>query len=232
MNIETFILAWNEIDIIRFTLKHYLAFSKVTLFDNFSDDGTDKIAEEIGAKVVKFGRKGELNDAEYLKIKNHCWKKSKADFVIIVDADEILEEPTDNTCTIYKTRGFNVYSYDMPKNDFNEIRTGVYDDNYSKLACFNPLAISEINYSYGCHTANPKGDLTWSEDYLTLFHYRAIGGPERLVKRHRQYRNRMGYLNKQLGLGSHYMYDDNKRISEWKEYQKKSFIYSPDGSSL
>jgi len=229
MNIETFVLAWNESELIRFTLKHYLSFSKVTLYDNFSDDGTDKIAEEMGVEVIKFGRKGELNDAEYLKIKNHCWKKSKADLVIIVDCDEILEEPKDDDCTIFKVQGFNIYSFSMPKEDYSEIRTGVYDDNYSKLCCFSPKFVTDINYSYGCHKANPKGNLFWSEKYLTLFHYRGIGGPERLVKRHRQYRNRMGYLNRQLGLGSHYMIDDNKRIAEWKEYFAKSATYSPDG---
>jgi glycosyltransferase involved in cell wall biosynthesis len=230
INVEAFVLGWNEGEIIRFTLKHYLSFcSKVTLFDNFSSDGTDAIAEGMGANVIKFGRQGELNDAEYLKIKNHCWKRSRADFVIVVDCDEILEPPTDLDCTIYKTQGFNVYSHSMPVHSFDEIKTGVYDDNYSKLCCFNPKAITDINYSYGCHVANPKGNLFWSEDYLTLFHYRAIGGPDRLVRRHEQYRKRLGYLNKQLGLGSHYNYEDERRIKEWNEFYAKSRTYSPDG---
>lgn len=224
-NIETYLVAWNEAEIIRFTLKHYLAFSKVTLFDNFSDDGTDKIAEEMGAKVVKFGRKGELNDAEYLKVKNRAWKKSQADFVIIVDADEILEPPTETDCTIFKTQGFNIYSHEFPRETFFEINTGIYDDNYSKSVIFSPKHIQEINYSYGAHSCSPVGDVRYSNEVLTLFHYRAIGGPDRMVKRHAEYRKRMGYLNKKLGLGSHYNYDDERRVKEWFEYYFKCRPY-------
>lgn len=229
MNIETFIIAFNEAETIHLTLKHYLSFSKVTLFDNFSEDNTREIALDMGADVKLFGRKGELNDAEYLKIKNHCWKRSRADFVIVVDADEILEQPTVFDGTIFKTKGFNVYSYDVPRESFFEINTGVWDDSYSKACIFSPKLIN-INYSYGCHKADPQGEIKYCSQVLTLFHYRAIGGPERMIKRHAMYRSRMGYLNKQLGLGSHYLYNDERRRREWEEYYQKSLEYSPDGS--
>lgn len=227
--IETYIIAWNESDIIRLTIKHYQAFSKVILYDNFSDDNTREIAQEMGCEVRLFGRKGELNDAEYLKVKNRAWKGSKADFVIMVDADEILQEPTDFSGTIWKTRGFNVYSYDVPRESFSEIQTGFWDDNYSKSVIFSPK-LTDINFTYGAHKSDPKGDVRYSPEILTLFHYRAIGGPERMVKRHEMYRKRMSYLNKTLGLGSHYLYDDNRRRKEWKEYYERSVIYSQAGS--
>lgn len=227
-NIETYLIAWNEADTIRFTIKHYQEFSKVILYDNFSDDNTRDIAEEMGCEVRFFGRAGELNDAEYLKVKNRAWKGSKADLVIMVDADEILEEPKEDA-TIFKTRGFNIYSYDFPKESWHEIKRGHWDDNYSKLVCFSPK-LQDINYTYGAHTADPKGELRWSQKPLTLFHYRAIGGPERMVARHAQYRKRMSYINKKLGLGSHYNYDDERRIREWKEAYDKSYEYSQAGS--
>jgi glycosyltransferase involved in cell wall biosynthesis len=218
-DIECYLIAWNEKDIIGLTIKHYLSFcSKVTLYDNFSDDGTPEIAKSLGAEVITFGRKGELNDAEYLKIKNRAWKKSKADFVIIVDADEILEPPTEFDCTIFKTKGFNIYSHDMPKESYSEILTGIEDDNYSKAVIFSPKHITDINYSYGAHSCDPKGIVVYSKETLTLFHYRAIGGPERLVERHAKYRKRLGYINKSLGLGSHYNYTDERRIREWFQY--------------
>lgn len=228
-NIETYIIAFNEAETIHLTIKHYQAFSKVILFDNFSDDNTREIAEEMGAEVRLFGRKGELNDAEYLKVKNRAWKGSKADFVIIVDADEILQEPKDFSGTIWKTRGFNIYSHDMPKESFSEIQTGLWDESYSKSVIFSPK-LTDINFSYGCHKSDPKGDVRYSHEVLTLFHYRAIGGPERMVKRHEMYRKRMSYLNKTLGLGSHYLYDDNRRRKEWREYYERSVEYSRAGS--
>ena len=228
-NIETFIIAWNEADTIHLTIKHYQQFSKVILYDNFSDDNTREIAAKMGCEVRLFGRAGELNDAEYLKVKNYCWKSSKADFVIVVDADEILQEPTVFDGTIFNTKGFNIYSYDVPREAFFEIMTGHWDDNYSKSVIFSPK-LEQINYSYGAHKSDPKGEVKYCSQILTLFHYRCIGGYERIVNRHAKYRKRMGYLNKTLGLGSHYLYDDNRRIKEWKEFQEKSFEYSQAGT--
>jgi len=229
-DIETYLIAWNEADTIALTIKHYQAFSKVILYDNFSDDRTREIAEEMGCEVRMFGRVGELNDAEYLKVKNNAWKSSKADFVIVVDADEILQQPTDFNGTIFKTKGFNIYSHDVPRESYFEINTGHWDDNYSKNVIFSPKKVTAINYTYGAHKCDPKGEVVYSPETLTLFHYRCIGGPERIVKRHAQYRKRMGYLNRTLGLGSHYLYDDNRRRKEWNEYYAKSFAYSPAGS--
>ena len=229
MNIEAYIIAFNESETIALTIKHYQSFcSKVNLFDNFSTDNTREIAIWLGCEVMLFGRKGELNDAEYLKVKNRCWKKSKADFVIVVDADEILEPPVFEDCTIYKTQGFNIYSHKMPKESYSEIMTGVFDNNYSKSVIFSPK-LDAIDYSYGAHTCNPHGDVRFSHETLTLFHYRCIGGPERIIKRHKLYRSRMGYLNKHLGLGSHYNYDDERREREWLEYYARSEIYSAVG---
>lgn len=225
-NIEALVLAWNESQTIGLTIKHYQSFcSKVTLYDNFSDDGTDEIAKSLGCEVIKFGRKGELNDAEYLKVKNRAWKKSKADFVVIVDADEILQTPIEFDCTIFKTKGFNIYSHDVPRESFFEINTGIWDDNYSKSVIFSPRHITDINYSYGAHSCDPKGEIKYSKGTLTLFHYRAIGGPDKLVARHAQYRKRMGYINKSLGLGSHYNYSDERRVKEWHEYYQRCKPY-------
>ena len=115
----------------------------------------------------------------------------------MVDADEILQPPTETDCTIFRTKGFNIYSHSIPKESYSEILTGIWDDNYSKSVIFSPKHITDINYAYGAHTCDPKGDVRYSNETLTLFHYRAIGGPERLIKRHAMYRRRMGYLNKQ-----------------------------------
>ena len=117
----------------------------------------------------------------------------------------------------------------MPKNSYFEVNTGVWDDNYSKLVMFNPKEITDINYSYGCHKANPKGNVIYSSKESILFHYRCIGGPARIVERHRQYRKRMSDLNKELGLGVHYTYDNERRIREWHEYYDRSETLFPGG---
>ena len=228
MRIEAFILAWNEAELLPFTLKHYSFCDKITVFDNYSTDGSDRIAQGMGCEVKKFGIPGVLDDKEYLKIKNNCWKGSVADWAIVCDTDEILHfRPVSGT--VATTFGFNVVSRETPKETLSELTRGAPDTSYSKLVCFNPKAVKDINYVYGCHVANPRGDIRMSEEILPLLHYRCIGGPERLVKRHRQYRQRMSELNKRLGLGCHYLYDDDRRRKEWADLYDNSVEFSSLG---
>ena len=167
MKIETFILTWNREDTIHLTVKYYQQLGKVTVYDNFSDDATRTICENLGCDVRLFGSAGVLDDGVYLDIKNHCWKNSTCDWVIVVDDDEILysldlvddlSNAVKRGFTIIRPQGFGIFSEKMPKEDWTEILTGVDDNNYSKLCCFSPK-IRDINYVYGCHEAHPKGDI-------------------------------------------------------------------------
>lgn len=228
--VEAFIVGWNEAETIRLTLSHYNSFcEKVTLFDNYSTDGTPDIARSMGAEVKQFGTPGVLSDDDYLTVKNNCWKRSKSRWVVVCDADEILwdgyEKRTkavfkmaaDMGATIFQTVGFDVVSRYMPKNDFLELRNGFQNENYSKTVCFDPMAIKEINFKYGCHVSKPKGNVVYYERPLVLMHYRNIGGPQRLVDRHAMYRPRMSERNLKFGLGIHYTWTDEQRINEWEE---------------
>jgi glycosyltransferase involved in cell wall biosynthesis len=237
--VEAFVVAWNESETIHLTLKHYSSFcEKVTLFDNYSTDGTPDIARSMGAEVKQFGTPGVLSDDDYLTVKNNCWKKSKARWVFVGDADEIIWHPHMETelrlqhdlgATIFKTIGWDVVSHYMPNDSFLEITNGYLNENYSKLVVFNPQAIKEINYRYGCHVANPKGEVNYCDEELILMHYRNIGGPQRLVDRHALYRPRMSENNRRFGLGCHYEYTDEQRIKEWFEKYGGSVELSKDG---
>lgn len=238
MKIEAHIIVWNESETIHLTVKHYQQFcSRVIIYDNYSTDNTRSICESMGCEVKLFGIEGVLSDVEYTKLKNNVWKGSDADWVIVCDADEILDF-TDlievkNTFftkqpTILRTYGWNVYSSNVPYGTWGEIKTGFHDPNYSKLCIFNPKEIKEINYVHGCHVANPIGNVCLSSGILTLFHYRNVGGPERLIKRHELYRKRMSPHNIKWGMGSHYLIEDEQRIKEWYEQYEKSVEFSPD----
>jgi glycosyltransferase involved in cell wall biosynthesis len=239
MQIEAHIIAWNESDIIGLTINHYKDFcSRIVIHDNHSTDGTDRIAKELGCDVNAFGKFGELSDKEYLKIKNNAWKGSDADWVIMCDADEIIyhnrikEELAIASLkneTIFKTQGWQVVSNEMPQNSLLEITNGYLDPNYSKAVIFNPKALTNINYHYGCHTAQPQGNVKYADTVLSLLHYRNIGGVQRLIDRHKAYRKRLSPLNKELGLGCHYMYDDERRKREWEEQLQKSGSLSQAG---
>lgn len=237
--VEAFIVGWNESETIRLTLSHYNSFcEKVTLFDNYSTDGTPDIARDMGATVKQFGTPGVLSDDDYLTVKNNCWKKSRADWVFVGDADEILwdghelysgpttgvhlDVATQKGATIFKTIGFDVVSHSMPLLNFLEIKTGYRNENYSKSVCFNPREIKEINFKYGCHVSKPSGNVVYADKQLILMHYRNIGGPQRLVDRHAMYRPRMSDKNLRFGLGVHYTWTDEQRIKEWYEKYDKS----------
>jgi len=235
MNIEAFIIAWNEEETIAKTIRYYTSFcSKVTLFDNFSDDRTREIAEGLGAKVLTFGQKGILSDKEYLKIKNHVWKTSTADFVIVCDADEILwhpdlikvlEDEKRKGVTIFKTFGWNVFSETIP-DEWLEQKTGYHDGNFSKQVLFSP-ELQGINYHYGCHACSPTGRIVYSEVTLTMFHYRNVGGVDRLIERHKRYKKRLSPLNKELKLGHHYSQEEARKRNSWERSLGKSVEYSP-----
>jgi len=231
MNIEAYIIAWNEIEIIHLTIRHYQKFcSKVFIFDNYSDDGTFEKAQEMGCEVTRFGIQGQLDDTEYLKIKNSAWKGSEADYVIICDADEIIYHPDIedifyqarlHRATVIPTLGYNMVSHEMPQEEFLELRRGSTNTSYSKVAVFSP-SLTSINYGYGCHMARPTGHLKAHDERLFLLHYRSIGGPERLVKKHEIYRKRMSPKNMKFKLGIHYLWDDEQRVKEWNELYEAS----------
>lgn len=228
-------MAWNEAETIAISIRHYQQFcDKVILLDNFSDDDTREIAEKMGAEVRLFGIKGVLDDREYTKIKNNVWKGSDADWVIVVDADEILyldQGFFKYEATIIKPQGWQVISREMPKENWLEITNGFAYDQYSKLCCFRPKEIQEINYLHGCHVANPKGNVNIFEAGI-LFHYRNVGGPERLVARHALYRERMSDWNKRWNAGGHYLYEDQQRRKEWEEQYAGSVEFHLRGGAF
>ena len=235
--IEAHIIAFNEAETIHLTIKYYQAFcSHIVIWDNHSTDNTREIAKHMGCTVKTFGVPGQLSDRAYMELKNECWKRTHPgndprEWVIVVDADEILTAypagPTkDMYATIYKTQGWNIFSYDMPKESWMEITNGHPEQNYSKTVIFDPKAITDINFRVGCHVSSPRGNVVWSQEVLHLYHYRNVGGPQRLVDRHKLYRPRMSDENLQRQWGFHYMVSDEERIREWEEKYARSKPFS------
>lgn len=257
MKIHAHIITFNESETIHLTIKHYRKFcEKIFIYDNFSTDNTRDICESMGCEVKMFGVSGVLDDKEYLKVKNHCWKGSDADWVIICDADEILQMRwihnlsewdidqqrfkkstfslnqkiyTDSGANIIKTQGFNIFSNEMPKESWSEITTGIPDNNYSKLCIFKPKEIKEIGYVYGAHVAKPEGDVRYSDEILTLFHYKHVGGAQRIADRHALYNSRLSDWNKRFKCGYQYQEPREQTIKYFNECLKKSVPYSQAG---
>lgn len=246
MRVEAFLLCWNEKELMPFVIRHYQKFcDKITIMDNWSTDGSDKLAESLGCEVIKFGNK-YFDDSENMRIKNECWKGSDADWVIIADFDEVpffsfvhtndeyewdlsltdlhtnLVIQKEYGVTIIKTIGWQIMSNEMPKNNLLEITNGYEFSNYAKNIIFNPQKITAINYNPGAHTINPVGEVVYSKDPLYVLHYKHIGGIERTIKRYREYKPRMSKLNRKHGWGSHYNRTPASLRIEWAERMAKS----------
>lgn len=224
MNIVCYFINWNDSFYIPFLHKHYSKFcSKIIMYDNHSSDNSVDICKLLGIEVRTFGKQGELNDLDYLHVKNHCWKEQRGnnvDYVILIDADEFLfPDILKGTAPI--VNGYDMVSEELPVDSLEEINTGVSSVNYSKQCIFNPDSIEEINYNFGCHSNNIQGNII-RKGRCRLLHYRNIGGVVRLLQRHEEYKNRMSLLNKVNGLGVHYTYSNDKKISEWNELKNNS----------
>lgn len=246
MTIHAYLLCWNEIDMVKLVVSHYQKFcDKITIMDNWSTDGSDKLAESLGCEVIKFGTKF-FDDQENMNIKNNVWKGSKADWVLIADFDECLwaneneyhETPKgimatggtrqflfrqrDNGATIIKTYGWQIMSEDWPANDLLQITNGYEFSNYAKNIVFNPRAIKEINYGPGAHECKPVGQVVWSTEALYVLHYKHIGGVQRTIDRYKEYQKRMSKNNRKNGWGIHYNRTPASIRQEWAERMAKS----------
>jgi glycosyltransferase involved in cell wall biosynthesis len=243
MRIDAYIQVWNREDTIALTIKHYKQFcEKIFIYDNFSTDNTRDIAYSLGCEVVLFGQEGILDDQAYKTWKNNAWKGSDADWVIVVDDDEILysedlvfilKAARMNGETIFKPQGISVHSNLMPVESWLDIRTGWEDNNYSKLCVFDPSKV-DIGFEYGCHThmnGFPKGKVHYGKETLYLLHYNFVGGVDRLIKRWAQYepRRQRSAINLRWNMGHRYAKSEKEIRKEWSESGEKSKSFSDLG---
>lgn len=233
MKISAYILNWNEEDCIELTINYYAQFCEsITILDNHSTDESTKIAEKLCCKVVQFGIKGVLDDFEYLKIKENCWKGSDCDFVIVCDMDEIVYEKNivqflnnakKDGVTLVRGLGFNMFSEKMPEKSWLEIETGQHYFMQNKVLVFDPKKIEKINYSPGAHACNPKGFVKFSRDWISVLHYHWVGGLDRIKKRYKDRAQRMSQNNKKNRFGYQYLFTEEeieKNYKLWADPEK------------
>lgn len=223
MKITLYFINWNDSYYLPFIKKHYGTFChRIVMYDQYSTDDSVHIAKHLGFEIRNFGHKSVLNDQWYLDVKNNCWKeeKGKSDYVIVCDVDEFLViDNLKGTAPI--VRGYNMISEDIPKNDIFEVSTGSESESYSKQVIFSPEHIEEINFVHGCHRNRIKGNVI-TNGHCRLYHYRQIGGVERLIERHAEYRKRLSTFNKVNKMGFHYLHEDEQKREEWTFLQQQA----------
>jgi glycosyltransferase involved in cell wall biosynthesis len=189
--LSVFLMCYNEERIIDFTVKYYkrqFPGCIITICDNESTDHSVKIAKWLGCEIYHYSTRGVFNEMKLTEIRNNIWKKARTRWVIVCDMDEILTANQNDILaeqekgtTILKTKGYELYA-NSKREDLSNIKTEMdtitqakYSKNHSKNICFDRTKITDINFSLGSHTADPKGEVKFSEKEYFLYHYKHLG---------------------------------------------------------
>jgi hypothetical protein len=219
--VTVYTLTYNEELLIEFFIKHYrknFPDCKIVIYDNESTDNTIKIASKFNCEVITYNTNNQLSDLEYLKIKNNCWKTSDTDWNIICDCDELIEinqtelkeeESFGTNCV--KFQGYNMVNTEEQIN-LQKIKLGFKENSFNKFYLFNKKEILEINYSPGCHNANPilvnNKQLRLSKNIYNALHYKYLH-PKYTIERNKLFAERMSDENKKNKWGVQYFFDEN-----------------------
>lgn len=227
-------LTYNE----SYMLPHFVAHYKklfptceIIVCDNESTDGTDKLALQLGCRVLQYSTGNKLSDRAYMEIKNHWWKDAKTDWVAIVDCDEFLQISEKQLkaenkagASIIRFDGYNMVNIaDSDKPDFN---TGVRAPMYDKRYMFNRRHITDINYEAGCHVSKPYGYVQESRSLYKCFHYKYMG-VDYLIERYKTFKERLSDENKRRGWGVQYTLAADAIKSEFELMVKRAEIIDP-----
>jgi len=237
--VHAYFLCYNEEYILPHLLDYYSDFcEKIYILDNQSTDRSRQIVQSYSnTEIITWDSKRQVRDDLYLELKNSVWKKSRgvADFVIVGDADEFLyhEDIEDflikskkEGYTIFKPEGYHMIGDEdlilSPEDDiFEKVTEGIRGSSNDKLMLFDCNKIFEINYLFGCHQANPIGDIKiYNSSDLKMLHYKYLGLND-FIPKQRARGQRLSEFNKRNGLGMYYLYDEKKHKDEYKIFIEK-----------
>jgi len=221
MKIHAYILAYNEEKILPYTLDHYSKIcDKIFVYDNMSDDGSDLIYKKYDkVEVVKWDSGNEINEQNYLKIKNNAYKNSRGqnvDWVIVCDCDEFLYHPNlleklkefkKNKITVPLIEGHDMVNEEFPVykgkplTSIVKVGSDVYEP-FNKNIIFHPKL--NVQYGIGAHTFTSDKGVYSEKAELKLLHYKLLGF-EYVEKIYKSRAERLGGFNKTFGFGHHYL---------------------------
>jgi glycosyltransferase involved in cell wall biosynthesis len=221
-------------------LPHFLSYyapqaKKIRIYDNQSTDRSVEIALSYpNVEVLSFSTEGKLSELSLMHLRNQGWKEEKCDYMVVCDVDEFLY-PSNLASFLERHPEVDVFQpqgYDMVCDEFPAaqgrlltelVQWGRPHDNYSKMACFRPHKIVDMNYGPGSHLASPVGHAELQiyrasdrPDDLKLLHYKNMGLAYRL-RRHQALSSRLaGEEFEKYRFGFHYAFDDQAQQEEFK----------------
>jgi len=203
MDLVVHTVCFNEEAMLPHFLNYYAPQAKkIRIYDNQSTDRSVEIALSYpNVEVLSFSTQGKLSELSLMHLRNQGWKEEKCDYMVVCD-----EFPAAQGRLLTEL-----------------VQWGRPHDNYSKMACFRPHKIVDMNYGPGSHLANPVGHTELqiyrasdSSDDLKLLHYKNMGLAYRL-RRHQALSSRLaGEEFEKYRFGFHYAFDDQAQQEEFR----------------
>lgn len=177
--VEVITITWNEerylqdfINFYRYRLKN----CPITIYDNLSDDRTVEIAKANNCSVYSFSTEGTLDELTLTTMRNNVWRRSSAEWVIIVDADELVDvrdqDLVNVSWNVNKCIGYEMYGTEADK--LPDLRYGVPSHWYNKSCLFNTHQIESVVSDGGCHnstfTSKQGYEVVYNPAPFNLYH--------------------------------------------------------------
>lgn len=217
--IELFTMVHNEAYLLSRMINFYRSSNPdiiINIYDNQSTDNTKEIGIKLNCNVFDINTEGLVDDKALLQFKNNIWKKSTADLVIIVDADEWVDMSEMRHIirygnpVWYRCTGYNMI------NTTHGVRYPLED----KVCVFSPK-IKEINYSPGAHLASPQEGHQSGHSPI-LYHMKYTMPIDMVIAKYKDNGKRLSDYNKEHGLGSHYLYSEDTIRMEYNNFVKSA----------
>jgi len=234
MDINIFLLCYNESALLPHTIKHYkkyLPSCKITIYDNESNDNSVEIAKSLGCSVVSWSSNNIIDDFKYIHLKNTIWKDIKSGWIIMADMDEYvcvteselnyeMNEGTSILTICGKEMLGESETINLSDIDLQNIKKYIDNPGESKKLCFLREKIINMNYNLGAHTCNPVGEIQYSDKIYFNKHMNYLGLNfiiNKIIKRCER-----SAQMKDMGLNYHYINDIEKIKNNYIEKMKDS----------
>lgn len=232
ISVSIYILCYNEELMLPFAINWYktrFPNAEITILDNHSTDRSSQIARELGCQEYLFATENKISDLMYQYLKNNHWKRSKSNWILCCDVDELLEINEDHLrneenqgTTIIKGEAYNMVNMNDDLN-IAGIDHGYRDNEvcqlYDKVILFNKNYISDINYKIGAHGCVPDGATRYNKNRYILRHYKYINA-DYMVARHKMYAERLSEENLANNWGANYLDGEQSVRDKFAHYRK------------
>lgn len=219
---------------LEFFFRHYDPWiTEYHIYDNNSNDDTLKILNNHPkVRCYPFQVKNNSYVLSAKTFHDSVWKKSRqiADWVIITAIDEFLyhekisnylAECTKAGVTLLPALGFQMISKFFPPQGSNLVKTMTSGSSWrqmNKLSILDPNQIMETNFSVGRHTADPTGNIRYTErDEILNLHYKYLAF-ERTFRRHQELSKKLGRVDKENNFGHKYSFTEKQLRLDWDQF--------------